>query len=258
MSTTAPVRITFSEPVDPATVASGTVIVRAGNTILPVTVSVSPDGLTATLTPLTPFPQGTEIVITVTNGVRDLAGNPISAVPFVAGFTTGGTAAPPGVVVGEVYDDARSLPLQGATVEALDRASHDVLATTQSDERGRYLLDPDQGDFRIRISRPGFTAVERTTVESRGSFAEALDARLTATRQPQVIQWALGAALTTPGGDGVVIPAGAFNSDVSVALTSISGQSPMGVLPQGWTPRASSISMFPGLPRACRFRPRCA
>ena len=89
---------------------TATVVARAGNTILPVTVALSPDGLVATVTPVVPFPQGTAILVTV-NGIKDVAGNPL-AVPFTSEFTTSGTASPPGIIVGEVYDDRRSLPLE--------------------------------------------------------------------------------------------------------------------------------------------------
>jgi hypothetical protein len=198
-------------------------------------VSISSDGLIATATPVVPFPQGAELVLAVTAGVKDLTGIPM-AIPFIADFATGGTAVPPGIVIGEVYDDRRSLPLEGATVEALDRTTRQVLAATETDDRGRYLLDPGQIDFVLRISRQGYTSVERTTVDSRGSFAEAMDARLTARGQPQTIQALFGGEVKTTAGDAVVIPPGAFGANASVAVTSISGQGPTAVFPPGWTP----------------------
>ena len=233
--TSAPVRITFSEPVNSDTTTPATVILRAGTAILPADVIVSPDGLVATATPRVPLPQGTNIVTTVTAGVRDKTGNPL-AVPFLATFATEGTALAPGVVVGEVYDDSRSRPLPGAIVEALDRKTRQVLTTTETDERGKYLLDPGRPDFLVRVGSVGYTSVERTSVESRGNYAEALDARLTPTAASQVVQAALGGTVTTAAGDTVMLPAGTFDSDASVSLTAISSQGPIATFPAGWTP----------------------
>ena len=235
--TTATFETRFSKPVDPTTLTPSTVIVRAGNAILPVAVSLSTDRLTATATPAGPLPGGTGIVLNLTAGVRDEAGNPL-AVPFVAAFTTEGVAPPPGVVIGEVYDDRRSQPLAGATVDALDKATRQVLATAVTDERGRYLVVPGHSDVVLRIGRPGYTTVERTTPESHGSFAEAMDARLTPRSAPKTIQALFGGEVTTAEGDAVVIPPGAFSANADVTLTSISGQGPAGTLPPGWTPLA--------------------
>ena len=83
------------------------------------------------------------------------------------------------MIIGEVYDDTRSLPVAGASVEAIDPLSGTLLTTVQTDTRGRYLLDLGEQELLIRTSKPGFTTVERTVDASQVSFTEVLDARLT-------------------------------------------------------------------------------
>ncbi|MEO8681656.1 MAG: DUF4082 domain-containing protein [Vicinamibacterales bacterium] len=94
-----PVSVTFSEPIDPATVTTNTVELRDGATL--VLASVTYDGVTrtATLTPNYALANGTTYSARVHGGstgfrVKDLAGNALAA-DFTASFTTATPAACP-------------------------------------------------------------------------------------------------------------------------------------------------------------------
>ena len=63
-------KVTFSEPVDPATIVF---TLSAGGATVPCTMSYS--NATATFTPSIPLAEGTQYTATVSAGVRDLAGN---------------------------------------------------------------------------------------------------------------------------------------------------------------------------------------
>jgi len=232
---------TFSEPVNPGSLTASSFFVvqaiEAGSSILPATLTVAADGLSATLIPSRALPAGASIQISVTTGATDEAGNPLPT-PFRSSFAIAGEPAEPGVVIGEVYDDTRSLPLEGATVVALDPVSRIVLGQTETDERGRYLLAPGRSDVVIRVTMVGFTVVERTAVTRRGSFAEALDARLTPLGEAQGVTSVLPAEIGNSEGDILEILPGAFDADGEVSLTPISQQGPRTPFPAGWTPLA--------------------
>lgn len=232
---------TFAEPVNPASLTASSFFVvqaiEAGSSILPATLTVAADGLSATLIPSRALPAGASIEISVTTGATDEAGNPLPT-PFRSSFAIAGVPAEPGVVIGEVYDDTRSLPLEGASVAALDPVSRIVLGQTETDERGRYLLAPGRSDVVIRVTKPGFTVVERTAVTRRGSFAEALDARLTPLGEAQAVASVLPAEIGNSEGDILEILPGAFDADGEVSLTPISQQGPRTPFPAGWTPLA--------------------
>ena len=80
---TTPITMTFSEPLDPATVSNANFILTAGAT-LGKSISRSSDNTVVTLS-LT-MPAATTINLQVTSGVTDFAGNPLAA--FASSFTT--------------------------------------------------------------------------------------------------------------------------------------------------------------------------
>lgn len=231
----AQVAVSFSEPVDPASVTVANAFLGAGNAILPADIAVSPDGLTATLAPTSGLPSGTTVDVTVTTGVTDAAGIPLLA-PFASRFTTAGAAPDAGVVLGEVFDDSRSLPLAGATIDALDPDTGALLASGESDQDGRYLIDPGRTDVLIRVTKSGFTAAERRLATTQGSFAEALDARLTPLAEPRTVSAAFGAELTNGTGDRLAFLPGAVAANTEVTFTAIGPQGLRRPLPVGWAP----------------------
>jgi hypothetical protein len=81
---------TFNEAINPLTITATTFTVMQGTT--PVQGSLAPGfgGTTATFTPTTPLVANTLYTVTLTTGVKDLAGNEL-ANAFVWSFTTGAT-----------------------------------------------------------------------------------------------------------------------------------------------------------------------
>ncbi|MDD9944462.1 MAG: Ig-like domain-containing protein [Myxococcales bacterium] len=237
VDTASDVIVTFSEPVDPASLGATTFFVQTGPRILPAAVTVAPDGLSATLTPSSAFPPGVEVEVTVTTGATDAAGNPLQT-PFRSAFATAGAPAAPTILIGEVYNDSRSLPLGGAAVLAVDPATDAALAQTQSDELGRYLLAPGRSDVLVRVVHPDFTVVERMPSGEPGAFAEVVDARLTPLGEARPVQALLPAELSSGAGDLLAIPPGALDADGDVRLTEIGPQGPRMPFPPGWSPIA--------------------
>jgi len=78
--------ITFSEAMDPLTINTVTVTLMDGNTAITGTVTLV--GVTATFNPDGPLAPNTTYTATITTGVKDLAGNPLTA-EYVWSFTTG-------------------------------------------------------------------------------------------------------------------------------------------------------------------------
>ena len=81
VSTTAPITVTFSEPMDQATITSATFFVRptAGGANVAGVITYNTANNTATFTPTASLAGGTAYTATVTTGVKDLAGNALAA-----------------------------------------------------------------------------------------------------------------------------------------------------------------------------------
>jgi hypothetical protein len=90
----APVVITFSEPVDPTTVA-GAVSLKQGGSPVSVDVDLDPSCTVATLTPRVKLgPPATVYAVGVATSLRDMAGNPLAA-PYLGPFTIAADTTPP-------------------------------------------------------------------------------------------------------------------------------------------------------------------
>lgn len=81
VGTSGPIRVTFGEALDPATVNTATF------TVAGVSGTVALSGLTATFTPSQPLANDKTYTGTIGTGVKDAAGNSLAA-PYVFGFTT--------------------------------------------------------------------------------------------------------------------------------------------------------------------------
>ncbi len=128
--TNAVVQLQFNKRIDPFTVSSSTFYVYPRDTGMPIagSIAVSPDGLTAKLTPAVPLQSETTYQVIVTNGITDLEGQATSY--FEPAFTTGVGAAttapvvvsvsPPsgaaGVPVNARVDVVVSAPVSAASV----------------------------------------------------------------------------------------------------------------------------------------------
>jgi hypothetical protein len=76
VSVHAPIRVRFSEPLDPATVDATTVVLRGGGAApLAAARTLGDGGRTLTVTPLAPVVAPALLELALTDGVRDLAGN---------------------------------------------------------------------------------------------------------------------------------------------------------------------------------------
>lgn len=102
--TTAPIRATFSYPVDPVSVNRDTFIVNGG-TLIPGTVTYDND--TAIFTPSSPWAESTTYSVVLTTGVRDLDGIPLPS-NFNWSFETAGPDTTAPTVAG-------TIPAEGAT-----------------------------------------------------------------------------------------------------------------------------------------------
>jgi Ice-binding-like/Bacterial Ig-like domain len=78
--------VTFSEAMNAATITSSTFIVKQGSTIIPGTIVYT--GTTAIFTPASPFEGNKTYTVTITTGVKDVAGNALAA-NTTSSFTTG-------------------------------------------------------------------------------------------------------------------------------------------------------------------------
>jgi Bacterial Ig-like domain len=131
VAVTSPVNITFSEAMDAATItAAGNITVKTTATSTNVTGTVTYNAATnvATFTPSGSLGFGTGYTVTVTTGVKDVAGNAMAS-PFTSAFTT--AAAPdttPPTVTSTVPTDGATNVAINTTVtatfsEAMDSAS---------------------------------------------------------------------------------------------------------------------------------------
>lgn len=137
----APITITFSEPMLASTVNASTVsLTDTESGFIPLLVSLSSDGLIATLFPETPLLYGHFYLYTVTTGVSDLAGNHPTTNLVDGGeegyFVTAGLSdtTPPTV---------SSVSAQGATFNTLTGSPQTVTITFSESMRtgGTVLLD---------------------------------------------------------------------------------------------------------------------
>jgi hypothetical protein len=85
VSTGSAYKVTFSEPMNPATITSASITLKQGAVAIAGTVAYS--GVTATFTPSAPLAANTVYTGTVTTAVKDVAGNALAA-NYTSGFTT--------------------------------------------------------------------------------------------------------------------------------------------------------------------------
>ena len=227
--------VSFSEPVAPATVTPASFYASTTAGIVPGTLNVNPDGLSATLAPANPLPAGTNVLVQVNTGITDINGSPMLD-NFASTFVTAGEVQQPGTLMGEVFDDARSQPLADALVSVLDAGTKQVVAETTTDARGRYLVDPGVIKVELRISKAGYTEAVRLATTSDQHVVEILDARLTPLAEPQTIVTTLGAEIQGSHNQQLIVPPGTFATDTELTITEISSQGPALPFPSGWSP----------------------
>ena len=134
-------RLTFTEALDPATVVSPAVELKFGSATVPLTSSAA--GAVLTLTPASALHDSGSYVLSLSSGLRDLAGNPMSAT--TVRFSTV-DQSPPGSPVLDPLPSAtcaRSLSLKGhaepGAAVAVSGGAAMALGTAGAD--GRFSVD---------------------------------------------------------------------------------------------------------------------
>ena len=165
VAATTTVTATFSEPVNPATVTSGTVVLRnASNAVVPSTLVYDAPTRTVTLTPSAPLDLSATYTASVVGGstgtvVRDLAGNALAATVSWS-FTTGlGCGTPANAVVAE--NCLAGNPASEWDVNDAGDPSIQGFATEMSVNRGStvvFKVKTDAAAYRLDIYRLGFYA----------------------------------------------------------------------------------------------------
>ena len=162
--------------------------------------------------------------------------------------TVQATAAPgQGVVFGRVFDDTTGLAIAGASVTLLGSTT-----STTTDLFGRYVMTASEGPGTLRITRDGWSRVDRPVAFAVGNVApRVFDARLTALTASASATSAVVGGTITQAGWSLVVPAGALTADAPIALTVVGGQGLQGRLPLGWSP----VGVIDVGPRGIAFAP---
>ncbi|SNB46198.1 Ig-like domain-containing protein [Geobacter sp. DSM 9736] len=125
----APIAVTFSEVMDPATITTSNITVNNGVTG---TVSLDAGGRVATFVPSSNLPQFTTFTVTVSTGVRDTAGNSLAA-NYVWDFrTVKSDVTPPTVTVVTPLNGATDVAVGTALVATFSEALDPATVTTST------------------------------------------------------------------------------------------------------------------------------
>ncbi len=172
------------------------------------------------------------IVVTARHDDRSATASVVVAISAGVGFLRG-----------EAYDDSKGLPLAHVTATLVSDGSGPLATPVQvvADERGQFSIAGRAGDAIVRITKAGFTAVDRRTSIPADSSATIFDARLTPI-DPRVtlVSSAVGGQARNESGRATLqIPPGGLATDQSVSLTVLSPQGLGALLPAGWSPVAA-------------------
>jgi hypothetical protein len=221
-----PIRVRFSEPVDPATVTASSVILSSPVGPISGTLSLSGDGREATLRPALALEPNTTYTITVAATIKDLAGYTMVS-PFTATFNSLNTNPPPAPPAGSV---TATIPSVGGTTTVIATQGtaglHDsiYILNQTSGARNQVQVEPNGGftatiqagkkdRLSIDITSPaGIT----TTVQLPRFQQTNADGSITAVAGPE------GGRIMGPGGVSVDIPAGAFPDSATITLVPVS------------------------------------
>lgn len=122
VAVTASVTLTFSEPVDKASITEGTITLEDGQSnAVAASVSYEATSRQARLTPFSQLAFATTYTVRVSTDVRDMSGNAL-ALPYTMSFTTGATDDVDAPIVQSVSPAAGSTcaPTSGATTATFD------------------------------------------------------------------------------------------------------------------------------------------
>lgn len=270
-----PIRLQVSEPVDPSSLAARPVLLREANgTDVPVTLLL--DGMTLAVQPLRDLAGGTQHVLSVTNALRDIAGNPLSPA-WQQGFQTQADTQPPQLVaslplqgmqgrspvapIALEFDESIRLPVADQPELSLQAGPNRTIASTcRLDASQRVLwIEPDellplQADVILRLARVSDLSGNTTGQQLQVGFRTGSDSTapmLVATspargaldhgrNAPLVIDWTepmdLGSA-----GRGLRLLAG--GTEVACTVEPRNGGSRWIVVPQALLPAGSACTL---------------
>lgn len=216
---TGTVSITFSEPVDHTTLTSSTITVKQGVTVVPGTIGYDEATATASFVPASGFLAGKDYTVSITTGVKDLAGNnlspaysftfttlqatapaPMSAYSHIPPFVAG-TNVPPNVLM--VVDNSGSMD---------ERAYTDSYSSAKSyfgyfDNNKMYVYNSTGKRFTATSATKDTTktAISTTTAAS-GNFLNWL-----ATRRIDAVRMALVGGVKNNDNERTYYPGPKFN-----------------------------------------------
>ncbi len=226
------------------------------------TLSLSPDGMTATLDLGSgPSAWWANLSVRLSAGppAADAAGNAMSAPYATIFFAGGGGDLSGGFLSGVALDDESGRPLAGADAKLY--ASGALLpgsvlaaqvtpptASTVTDGRGRFSLTGDiaAGRYALVLSLPGYTRAVRRLALEPSVGAVPFGSRLTplAEQAPSLLAPGSGGSFAGPSGSNATVDfapnALVSASSLGVRLTPLSGQGLPEPLPLGWTPLAAA------------------
>jgi hypothetical protein len=218
------VGVTFSEAMDPLTITNLTFTLMQGTTS--VSGIITHSGVTAVFVPASNLVYNTVYTVTVTTGVKDLAGNAIAA-PYTWSFTTGkdpDTKAP--VVTGTIHDNgAIDVPINtkvGVTFsEAMDPLTITNLTFTL--KRGGKPVSGIITYSRVTAVFVPVDDLDYNSVYTVTITRGAKDLAGNALAAPYVLSWTTGEApdITAPTVITTLPVSGAAYVDVDSAITVI-------------------------------------
>ena len=220
-----PVRVTFSEPLDPATVTPAAVLLESPAGPVSGTLSLGGDGREAVLRPAAPLEPNTRYILTIAATIRDLAGYAMAAT-FAAEFTSLNTEPPPAPPAGTV---TATIPTAGGstTVTATQGTAglHDTvyIINLTTGKQNQVQVDPNGGfsatvdatvkdRLSISITNP---AGATTTVQLPRYQQKNEDGSITAVVGPE------GGRIALPEGLYLDVPATAFADGETVSFKSL-------------------------------------
>ncbi|NOZ95862.1 MAG: hypothetical protein GXP47_14150, partial [Acidobacteria bacterium] len=232
--------VQLSEPPDEASVTAGaSVLLNGVSGPLSFTTEAQGDHILLTLASAPPVDEQ-PLTLELTTAITDAAGNGLMAYSTVLVGDSGVT-----LVSGEVFDDARSLPLAGARAAlVVDGTPQTDPLTVTTDARGRYQLPVSSSPVVVELSADGYLSCRRRIVPVPGAATIIFDARLAQAGAPVHLE---DAAQLPAGVAQLTVPADAVPSEgVDVALSAVSEQALPALLPLGWTPLAAARVDLPG------------
>lgn len=218
------VRITFSEPVDPASITPDAFVILEGAAATAGTVSLAPGNTVLTFRPTGLLRSQATYQVRVAGTIRDLAGNPIGT-PFLSQFSTVDLTAPPppaaGAIAATIPDANGTFTITGSQ----GTADPGGLVLVRNLRTGATTtLSPNaNGGFSGTIAALRTDRIEITITDAAGNKTT-LPLPAFRNADGSVVVGAAGAHLEADGGVAVIVPAGALPDGTIVRIAAVSAE----------------------------------